>query len=238
MLKYEKIAHDILQDIQQGLYSPGDQLPFERDLGEKYAVSRVTIKRAMDLLVQQGLITKRRGSGTFVKTLDDSSAKQLSLSTGNQFSGFAETHKGHAVRTNVLKFEIVHPTEDVATKLQMSVKDFVYDIIRVRILDDVPMVIEYTMMPIQLVPGIRNEILEDSIYRHIEKTLNLKIQSAHRTVRAVPSTSMEQRELAIPPEIPILEIKQVAFFSDGHPFEYSLSHHRGDKSEFSAISLR
>ena len=148
------------------------------------------------------------------------------------------TYKGRKVRTEVLRFEIVHPSEDVAVKLQMSTKDFVYDIIRVRILDDTPIVIEYTMMPIQLVPGIRNEVLEDSIYHYIEKTLGVQIQSAHRTVRAVRSTKMEQEHLHIPADLPILEVEQVAFFSDGHPFEYSISHHRSDKSEFSAISIR
>ncbi|TYZ20500.1 GntR family transcriptional regulator [Selenomonas ruminis] len=238
MLKYEQIAEDLRQEIRQGKYTSGDQLPLEKDMCEKYKVSRVTIKRAMDELVKQGLVTKRRGSGTFVKTLDDNYAKQLSISTGNQFSGFAETYKGRHISTKVLRFEIVHPSEEVAKKLQMSTQDFVYDIIRLRILDDVPMVIEYTMMPIQLVPGIRNEILEHSIYHHIEKTLKLNIQSAHRIVRAVRSTEMEQEQMQLAPNDPILEVEQVAFFSDGHPFEYSISHHRADKSEFSAISIR
>lgn len=238
MLKYEKIADDLRQAIRQGKYTSGDQLPLEKDMCDKYKVSRVTIKRAVDVLVNQGLVTKRRGSGTFVKTLDDNYAKQLSISTGNQFCGFMETHKGSNVSTKVLKFEIIHPTEEVAVKLQMSTKDFVYDIIRLRLLDGVPWVIEYTMMPIQLVPGIRHEILEHSIYHHIEKTLKLSIQSAHRIVRAVRSTELEQEQLQLPPDAPLLEVEQVAFFSDGHPFEYSISHHRADKSEFSAISIR
>lgn len=238
MLKYEKIADDLRQAIRQGKYTSGDQLPLEKDMCDKYKVSRVTIKRAVDVLVNQGLVTKRRGSGTFVKTLDDNYAKQLSISTGNQFCGFMETHKGRNVSTKVLKFEIIHPTEEVAVKLQMSTKDFVYDIIRLRLLDGVPWVIEYTMMPIQLVPGIRHEILEHSIYHHIEKTLKLSIQSAHRIVRAVRSTELEQEQLLLPPDAPLLEVEQVAFFSDGHPFEYSISHHRADKSEFSAISIR
>ena len=238
MLKYEKIADDLLKAIRKGQYSPGEQQPLEKELCEKYQVSRITIKKAMDELVQQGLVTKRRGSGTFVKTLEENYAKRLSLGTSNQFSGFKQTYPGKKVKTKVLRFEIVHPSEKVASKLQMSTKDFVYDIIRVRFLEDLPLVVEYTMMPIQLVPGIRNEILEDSIYQHIEKTLKLNIQSAHRTIRAVRSTELEQAELCIPPEMPILEIEQVAFFSDGHPFEYSISHHRADKSEFSAISIR
>lgn len=163
MLKYEKIADEIRQAIRKGKYSSGDQLPMEKEMCKQYQVSRVTIKRAMDELVKQGLVIKRRGSGTFVKTLDDSYVKRLSLSTSNQLYGFRETYKGRSVRTEVLQFEIVHPSKEVAVKLQMSTKDFVYDIIRVRILDDVPRVIEYTMMPIQLVPGIRYEVLEDSI---------------------------------------------------------------------------
>ena len=238
MLKYEKIACDLRQAIQQGKYLSGDQLPLERELCAKYAVSRVTIKRAVDELVQSGLIIKRRGAGTFVKTLGDHYARKLSRDTGHQFLGFAETYKGRNTAAKVLRFDIVHPSEKVAANLQMSGQDFVYDIARVRLLEGVPMVIEYTMMPIQLVPGIRLENLHNSIYSYIEKKLKLKIQSAHRTIRAVQSTAEEQVELAVAPEMPLLEVEQVAYLSDGIPFEYSVSHHRGDKSEFSAISLR
>lgn len=200
MLKFEKIADDLRQAIKNGQYLPGDQLPLEKDLVEKYNVSRVTIKRALDELVFRGLVVKRRGWGTFVKNLDEMYAKELTLSMANQFSGFTKP--------------------------------------RVRFLEDEPMVVEYMIMPIFLIPGINEEILQQSIYSYIEDNLKLKIQSSHRTIRAVRSSELERQHLKIDDDLPILEVEQVAFLNDGQPFEYSISHHRADKSSFSAISIR
>ena len=101
-----------------------------------------------------------------------------------------------------------------------------------------PIVIEYMIMSISLIQGINEEVLENSIYSYIENNLKFKIQSAHRTIRAVKSTELERKHLKISDDLPILEVEQVAFLSDGQPFEYSISHHRADKTAFSAISIR
>ncbi len=235
MLKYQKIANDIRQEIMQGDYLPGEQLLLEKEMCAQYKVSRITIKRALDELVGQGLVVKRRGAGTFVKTLDNQDVKELSLA--HQFSGFAETYQASKVDTRCIRFEIVNPEAEVAAKLQMTTEDFIYDIIRVRYVDDTPIVIEYTKMPIQRISGMRQEVLLHSIYAYIEGTLHLKIQSAHHTVRAVVATEKEQDYLQMT-GLPVLEVEQVAFLDDGRPFEYSISHHRADKSAFKAISIR
>ena len=237
MLKYQMIAEELRRDILEGKYLPGEQLALEKEMCEAYKVSRITVKRAVDELVKLGLVVKRRGSGTYVKTLDCDEVKELSMA--HQFSGFCASHKGSDVRTDVLKFDIVHPDSEVAAKLRLSTEDFIYDIVRVRFLDGEPVVIEYTKMPIQIVPGIRKEILENSIYSYIEEDLNLKIQSAHRSVRAVMPTEEEKNLFGIQEQqIPLLKVEQVAFFDDGHPFEYSVSCHRGDRYTFSAVSIR
>ena len=236
MLKYEAIANRLREDIQQGKYEPGQQLALEKEMCREFGVSRITIKRAVDELVKQGLVVKRRGSGTFVKTMENEDVRELSMA--NQFSGFAATFAGHDVKTRVLRFDIGHPSEQVAEKLQLSTEDFVYRIERVRILDGQPIVIEYTQMPIQLIPGIRQQVLETSIYHYIEQDLGLHIQSAHRSVRADMPTDREREELQIEGTLPILEVSQVAFLDDGRPFEYSVSRHRGDKSNFRSVSVR
>lgn len=240
MLKYQMIAEDIRKKIQNGIYAPGSQIALEKEMSEEYKASRVTIKRAVDELVKQGLLVKRRGWGTYVKNLDNKYAKELSINASieNQFLGFTETFKDREIHTDVLKFEVIHPPQDIASKLDMSVEDFVYDITRVRILESTPIVVEYMMMPIQLVPGLRQEIIEKSIYNYIEKNLKLTIQSAHRTIRAVQSTELERKHLQIDEKMPIFEVAQVAFINDGRPFEYSVSHHRADKCSFSAVSIR
>ncbi len=236
MLKYEAIAAKLRKDIMSGKYSAGQQLPLEKEMCAQYDVSRITIKRAMDQLVKQGLVVKRRGSGTFVKSLDDTDVKELGMA--NQFNGFTATFKGRKVNTKVLRFDIIHPTSEVANKLQMSTDDFIYYVVRVRSLEGEPIVIEYTQMPIQLIPGLKRQIIEKSIYSYIENDLKLKIQSAHRTVRAIMPTEEEKKELAIEGILPLLEVEQVAFLDDGRPFEYSVAHHRGDRNVFRSVSIR
>lgn len=234
--KYQQVADRIRKAIRKGAYLPGSQLPLAKDLCVEFAVSPITIKRAVDELVHDGLVVKRRGAGTFVKIMDDTAMYKLSQSP--QFGGFSEYYHGHKIHTEVLHFAIIHPAVDVAEQLKISEDDFVYDIQRLRCADGEPVVIEYTQMPMELIAGLKEKNLKDSLYRYIEGTLGLHIQSAHRTIRAVMPTEEEQKRLGITEEMPLLEVQQTAFLSDGRPFEHSLSRHRGDKMNFKAVSVR
>ena len=234
--KYQQVADIIRQAIRQGEYLPGSQLPLAKDLCVEFAVSRITIKRAVDELVRDGLVVKRRGAGTFVKVMENSAVDNLSKFS--QFSGFSEYYQGHNVHTEVLHFAIIHPLVEVAEKLKISQDDFVYDIQRLRCADGEPVVIEYTQMPMELIAGLKEKHLKHSLYRYIEGILGMHIQSAHRTVRAVMPTEAEQKRLGITAEMPLLEVQQTAFLADGRPFEYSVSRHRGDKMNFKAVSVR
>jgi GntR family transcriptional regulator len=93
-------------------------------------------------------------------------------------------------------------------------------------------------MPIGLVPGIKKDILLKSIYNYIEKDIKLKIKSAHRIIRAILPSELEQEWLKINDNFPILEVEQVGFLDNGQPFEYSKSHHRSDKIEFRTVSIK
>jgi GntR family transcriptional regulator len=237
MIKYQEVAKNIRKRILSGEYMAGKQLPLEKEMCVSYGVSRITIKRALDELVKQGLVIKRRGSGTFVKSVEDEDIRELSAL--RQFTGFSETYKSCKVETTVIQFDIVHPSAEVAAKLQMTEEDFVYNIIRARSADGRPIVVEYTQMPIGLIPGIKHAILEKSIYAYIQKELQLKIQSAHRTLRAVMPNDLEKEYLHIKDQVmPLLEVEQVAFLDDGRPFEYSISRHRGDEIEFKTVSIK
>lgn len=236
MAKYEDIAQDIRQAILGGEYSPNEQLPLEREMCESYGVSRITIKKAVDELVTQGLVIKRRGAGTFVKLVDDGDFEELGAI--KQFGGFSETNIDKKVSSKIIQFEVIHPTEEIATKLKISCDDFVYYIIRARYADNEPYVIEYTYMPIGLIHGIKNDILMNSIYKYIEKELKLKIKSAHRTIKAIRPNEIEQEWLKIDKNFPILEVEQVGFLDNGQSFEYSKSHHRSDKIEIRTVSIK
>lgn len=236
MIKYQEIAGDIRKNILAGQYLSGEQLPLEKEMCAQYDVSRITIKKAVDELVKLGLVIKRRGSGTFVKSIDDEDAKDLSMA--RQFTGFTETNKGKTLRTEIIKFDVVHPDKEIAAKLQIATDDFVYDIIRVRFADEMPIVIEYTKMPINLIPGIKKDVLLKSIYFYIQHQLKLKIQSAHRSIRAISPNSLEIEHLKVNGSFPLLEVEQIAFLDDGRAFEYSISHHRSDQIVFKSVSIR
>ena len=218
MTKYERIANDMKEKIESGVYKPNDQLPFEAEMCDHYGVSRITVKKAMDLLVNEGLVVKRRGAGTFVKNITLKTDSEYPYSTSNQFSGFAN--------------------KEVAARLKIEEGDFVYYIERTRCSEGEPYVVEYTYMPIDVIPGVKREVLENSIYEHISKDLGLKIKSAHRTVRATLPTEKEEEYLKIDHCFPILEVEQVAFLDDGRIFEYSKSRHRGDRFELKTVSVQ
>jgi GntR family transcriptional regulator len=236
MAKYDEIAEDIRSGILNGKYNPNEQLPLEKEMCEHYGVSRITIKKAVDELVIQGLVIKRRGSGTFVKAVGGSDVQELSMA--RQFEGFSETNKDKKVTSKIVKFEVIHPTEEIATKLKITCDDFVYYTVRTRYADDEPYVMDYTYMPIGLIPGIKNDILLNSIYGYIEKDLKLKIKSAHRIIRAILPNELEQEWLKIESSFPILEVEQVGFLDNGQPFEYSKAHHRSDRIEFRTVSIK
>lgn len=240
MAKYEELVSTLKHEIAQGTYVKGDRLPTTPQLCQIYGVSNTTVKRAMDELELQGLIARRRGSGVYVKeTHIPSAVSARQGSSSQQMTGFSSEHEAlnHTVESEVHDFSVVRPDEDVARQLNMESDEFAYHICRVRKVDGRPMVVEYTYMPIKLIPDLRESTLHASIYTYIEHDLGLKIGSAHRAIKAVMPSDDERAWLQIGPNEPLLEVRQVAYLDDGTPFESSTSRHTADY-EFYSISTR
>lgn len=235
MLKYEKIAFDIKEDILSEKYKPNEQLPFEKELCEKYNVSKMTVKKALDLLVNDGLIIKRRGSGTFVKDITEKEIQRIIEK--KQFSGLTTTSIGHKVTSKVLEFKIINATKEIADILKIEEDEFIYFVHRVRYVDVKAVVIEKTYIPLNLIPGMKLADVKKSIYGYIKDKLGLNIQSAHSTVRAMKSDELDRKYLNLEKDEPILEVERVAYLDNGKVFEYSFSRHRYDKFEFKSITV-
>ena len=230
MLKYEAVSSDIIMRITQGEFGPNDRLPTIPELADHYGVSAITIKRALDELDARGLIARRRGSGTYVKGIPSLDSHEGGWSVSGQMMGFSTEHDalGETVTSNVHEFEIVEPPEEVRAGLRMEPEEFAYRICRTRFADARPRVVEYTYMPLNVVPGLKRSHVERSIYRYISDELGLTIDSAHRKVRAVNPTEQEVAWLGVEPSTPLLEVKQIGFLNDGTPFEWSISRHQQD----------
>ena len=238
-IKYELVADDLTRAIKRGDYKPNEQLPSIEALCGMYEVSKMTINKSLALLESAGLITRRRGSGSFVKNVQSPLHDAATFAMSGQMGGFTaeRANQNCKISTLVEDFSVIRPPAEVAHVLAIEPDQFVYHIVRVRFADDVPHATEYTYMPIDLIPNLRLKNVENSIYSYIEDELKLKISSAHRVIRAVLPTKDEQAWMKIKANEPLLEVEQVAFLDDGTPFEYSRARHPHGY-EFRSISTK
>ncbi|WP_438762763.1 GntR family transcriptional regulator [Enterococcus sp. AZ194] len=236
MKKYVHIFNDIKNKMIDGTYVANQKLPSEKQLSERYQVSKMTIKQALDILVTDGLIIKKRGLGTFVKDLSQEELVRMSLMA--QFRGKTAEYPREKVTSKVLQFLVSHPCEAIQQKLNISEEDFVYHLCRVRYINDEPFVIEETYMPISLIRDLKRRHVEQSIYEYIETELSFKIQSVHRKITVRRSNQKDARELAMLTGDPVGVVEQIGYLSNGAAFEYSISTHRYDRFQSEMILNR
>ena len=236
MQKYVIISNDIRNKILKGEYVANQQIPFEKDLCVHYGASKMTVKKALDILVSEGLTIKRRGSGTFVKDLNPDEIERVAMA--NQFRGTSALYAGKKVFSKILNFSVVKVPDVAAKKMNIAADSFVYDIHRVRYVDDEPFVMEKMYMPIDVIPNIKEKNIKGSIYEYIEKDLHLNIQSAHRTVSVRKATDFEAEELGLEKGDPVAVAEQVGYLDTGSAFEFSTSIHRYDKFSVEIVLTR
>ena len=223
MDKYKYISLDIRSKISSGEYAQGDRLPPIPQLCAMYGVSKITIKRAMDDLEHLGIVSRRRGSGTYVKGLVNETGMLRVQEILGQMEGFvaeAEAY-GATVTSDVHDFSVIRATSDIAEALAIEPGEFVYHVYRTRRVNSRPQIIERSYLPLSLVPGLREAHVHGSLYRYVEDELGLTIASAHRTIYAVNPSEQEAAWLGIPLDSPLLSIWQIGFLDDGRPFEQS-----------------
>lgn len=242
MNKYIEISNTLRNQIlKDDVYHPNDQIPSEKELCAQYNASKMTVKKALDMLVEEGLIYKKRGHGTFVKGL---SRQQLNIMEENlcnaqqALTGFSKQYENEHVTSVVLDFSVIPPTTKIASNLHITEHDFVYKIIRVRKRNEVPCVLEETYMPIDLIPGLKLSHVKSSIYAYIREFLHYEIQSSHVRIRAKGASGFIAENLNLKPDNPVAVVEQIAFLNNGMPFEYSFSTHKADVFEFSAVMIK
>lgn len=237
MVKYIDIADDIRNKIFDKKYTYGQKLPYEYVLCVAYHCNKETMKKALDILVKEGLIVRRRGAGTFVKDYDASAehvtkARQAGYGLTRQLEGKAK------VTSDIIEFEVIPSDEHISKKLQIEEGSFVYHIIRLRNVDDQPYCVEIMYMPISIIPNLKVDHLRTSIYQYIENELKLKIQSTHKTIRGHLSSQLEQQYLHLKEYEPYFEVEQTAYLSSGVIFEYSFLRYRYDKFELQTVIVQ
>ncbi|MDH6363905.1 GntR family transcriptional regulator [Enterococcus sp. PF1-24] len=219
---YNQIANQLKQNILEDLYPTG-KLPNERILSEEFNVSRSTMKKAIDSLVEDGLLLRKARSGTFVNLLfkknytDYSHQKRGPIGLTKSFS-----EQGKKITSRILVFEVVLPPEEVRKGLLLSSDDFTYHFKRVRYIDQVAVSIETNYIPIQLFPKLNKEIAKDSIYDYAIKEMNILLTNSYVSIFSLPSNEEDQKELNLTPYEPVTVSEEIVFTETGIPFEYTI----------------
>ncbi|GER70330.1 GntR family transcriptional regulator [Weizmannia acidilactici] len=236
MAKYKMIADEIRRRIKSKVYEVSKPLPEQVKLAEEFHTSRVTIQKALDLLAVEGLVYSKQGSGTYVRK----NAWQMSNldSRADDYLGLTNKMANEGkISSMVISFQLRFPNEDECEKLIIEKNEPIYDIIRLRRLNDEPYLIEHTKMPVEVIPGLTEDILYKSIYTYIRKDLGLKIGGANRRIRADKPDELDQKYLECDKCDPVLEVNQVVYLDNGVPFEYSRTRHRYDKGDILVVDL-
>lgn len=210
--KYIVIANAIESDIAKGIYTK--QLPHIEQLAIKYQTSKVTICKSLQYLAIKDIVRPVRGHGCYIQSTN--ALIIPSITNAREHTGFSANY----------------PTEKECEMLKIASHRLVYDIIRQRVIDDEPLILEYTIMPVDLIPGLTLDILHNSIYAYIKNILGLNLGKANRIFRADKSDAFDAKYLNCQADDPVLEVEQIAYLANGKPFEYSQTRRRYDKGEY------
>ncbi|OTN75468.1 hypothetical protein A5886_000538 [Enterococcus sp. 8G7_MSG3316] len=237
MPKYLEIADELRKRIKDGTYPKDSFLPYQTELVEEFGVSRMTIKNAVNILIMEGLLLTKRGSGT--KVLNHSFAgKDTSSVTEYKGLSYQMKQEKRRLTSQVITFEVCFPDERIQEMLQVTAEQPVYHVIRLRILEDNPYILEHSFMPVDLVSGLTKDILEDSVYEYILQDLGYRFAGAYRTFQAAKSDQYDQRYLDCKEDDPVLELEQIIYLESGRPIDYSYSRNRYDVKGYSMLDMK
>lgn len=235
--KYEMIKSDLIQMISKGIYTPGSELPSETELIEKYAVSRITVRRAMDELYHAGYIEKKQGRRGYVRE----AAKMQELTS---ISSYTEEilRQGMTPSRKVLSSQLRLCSESEQTVLYLDKADPVFELNRIVYADGRPLCYTSTVVPYRLFRDIeQHDFSTSSLYDIIEHTYQVKITTSTLKLKAVAAEKTIARHLDTKQGIPLLHSSAVTYgIADGAelPIETFTTYYLTDLFEYTLTQKR
>jgi GntR family transcriptional regulator, N-acetylglucosamine utilization regulator len=225
---YYQLQELLVGKIESGELKPGDKLPSENELADKYEISRNTAQKAIRALVNWGLAQRIQGKGTYVCNKTVTLSITASLSLTSEIIGLNKVPHSH-----ILQAKVIEASFDIANKLGVKKDTKVYSIQRIRSVDDLPLMIQTSYIPVSYLPKLLEKNLEDkSLFGVIMHEYGIKIDKASEMMRAVSVTKFEGEILQIPEFSPAFLLQRQTYLDDGRVLEYAKTIVRGDKSKF------
>lgn len=222
---YQQLQRALRDAIEKRVWGPDDALPAERDLADELAVSRITVRKALDGLVGEGLLTRRQGAGTFVAGRVE---KNFSKLTSFSEDMLARGRKPHSEWLGKSEGAV---TPEECLILGLSPGSAVYRFDRIRYADGAPMALELSTVPAYCLPSLA--AVGDSLYASLEKAGSRPMRALQR-LRAVLFTPEQAQLLGVQAGDAGLLIERRGFLRNGQPVEITRSWYRGDAYDFVA----
>ncbi|HEL0238284.1 TPA: GntR family transcriptional regulator [Streptococcus equi subsp. zooepidemicus] len=223
---YIKIHDAIKKDIEKEVWTIGSRLPSERDLAEHFEVSRMTLRQAITLLVEEGILERRVGSGTYVA----SHRVQERMRGTTSFTEIVNS-QGRKPSSKLISYQRQLASDTEINQLHLEESDYVIRMERIRYADKVPLVYEVASIPEKFIKNVK----KNDITEHFFQTLTsngYEIGKSQQTIYAKIASERVASYLEVAKGHAILALTQVSFFTDGRPFEYVRSQYVGDRFEF------
>lgn len=231
---YYQLAEHLREQIQSGALQPGDKLPSERELCQQAGVSRMTARQALAYLVRDGFLSIRHGIGAFV-------AEPKVAYPILHLRSFTESmaQQGKPVFSRVLVQAASPPPPPVAHALGLARGASAVKLVRLRGIDNDPLLLETSYVSLALCPGLDTaELTDQSLYALFENRYGLQVTRAQQTFESITSNDYEQQIFGLVQETPMLLLEGITYTGTDTPLEYFKAVYRGDRCTFAFESRR
>jgi GntR family transcriptional regulator len=229
--KHQEVRQRLLAEVAASM-SPDDMLPTERQLAERFGVSRMTVRQALNGLRADGILRSVRGVGTFVA--------RPRLSKGPALTSFSEDlmARGYEPSTELIAAEEVNAETTVAIDLGIPPGARVYRIERLRLADGSPMCHEEVYLHAPRFPNLLEQDLTHSLYKVLETKYDVRLRRAHQQIRAINIGAHPAQLLSVEPNSAALHVKRISMDDAGRLVERGQSICRGDLYDFTFVVTR
>lgn len=225
-VKYHSIRDEI-RDLIAAL-DIGDALPPERTLATELGVSRMTLRRAIDELAREGLITRRQGAGTFVA--EPKVAQSLAATSFSQDM----RERGLVPSSRTLSLEELHAGPQLGRRLEISPSERILRIVRIRLADTAPMAIETLHVPLDLIGPLEPRDLEGASFYELLAHEGVVIDHGVQSIEPTVTDEGESEVLEVPLHSPAFLFERATWDADGRAVEFVRSVYRGDRYRLTA----
>lgn len=224
---YLQVKQILMDGVRGGKFKPGNAIPSERELAEKFELNRLTVRRAVDELVNEGYLVRKRGSGTYV-------AQKKESRTLSTFCGFTDdmSREGYQVTSALLEYELMPADAGVSKWLEVPEGEVCVRLKRLRLINDEPVGIALSYIPYSRCRLSKEDCINSSLYAAMRLAHGLVFSEAEQYVSATNATTQEAQLLKIRQGGALVLAEGRTFLETGLPVEYFRNKYRGDQIRF------